>query len=394
MMANAETESCSTPQTQPERGKWLAASLLFTLASLILFIASLQYYWPGKWWGSASTLAWKGTALTLAKGRGYNIQGGLIIDGLAAPGAALASLSPQPFRAEDYPAIHWSASSDKSNTKVEFLWRTTENPNRFFARELEWMGNSLAPLHMAGDGNWRGQIMELALMVHKPLDTPLTIEAVEVEPPLGIVWCEWFGAEPWLGTSINFVGETIARQWLLPLPFIAAALGLALFGYAALVWRKILASNLRMVWALFFLAWFTLDMRWQLDLWHKLGLTQQRYAGKSWEDKHLAAEDGPLFNLMQQVRAKLPSTQSRVFLFADAEYIRGRGTYHLYPFNVLNGRNLLPAKQFKSGDFIVILGKDEVEFDAAHHLLKWGAGQQLHADLLLLAENNVLLRVR
>lgn len=394
MMANAETESCSTPQTQPKQGKWLAALLLFTLASLILFIASLQYYWPGKWWGSASTLTWKGEALTLAKGRGYNIQGGLRIDGLAAPGVALASLSPQPFRAEDYPAVHWSVSSDKSNTKVEFLWRTTENPNRVFARELEWMGNSLAPLHMAGDDNWRGQIMELALMVHKPLDTPLTIEAVGVEPPLGIVWCEWFGAEPWLGTSINFMGETIARQWFLPLPFIATALGLALFGYAALVWRKTLASDLRMVWALFFLAWFTLDMRWQLDLWHKLGLTQQRYAGKSWEDKHLAAEDGPLFSLMQQVRAKLPSTQSRVFLFADAEYIRGRGAYHLYPFNVLNGRNLLPAKQFKSGDFIIILGKDEVEFDAARQLLKWGAGQQLRADLLLLAESNVLLRVR
>ena len=158
--------------------------------------------------------------------------------------------------------------------------------------------------------------------------------------------------------------------------------------------RKILASDIRVILALVFLAWLALDMRWQLDLWHKLDLTRQRYAGKSWEEKHLAAEDGHLFDLMQQFRAKLPITQPRVFLFADEEYVRGRSAYHLYPFNVMSGRDLLPARQFKSGDFIIILGKDEVSFDPLHHLLTWKPQQQLAADLLLLATNNVLLRVR
>lgn len=391
---SSEIESFSIFSSQSPRGKCLAASLLFALGFLILFIASLQYYWPGQWWSGAGTLTWKGEALTLAKGRGYSIQGGLRIDGLAEPGVALATLSPPAFRAEDYPAVRWSISSARPEAKVEFLWRTTENPERVFARELEWVGNSVAPLHMAGDANWRGQVVELMLIAHAPLGAPLSVEAVKFESPLGIVWREWFGAEPWLGTSINFVGGAIARQWLAPLPFVVIALGLALLGYAVLVWRKILAADIRILWALVFMAWFALDMRWQLDLWHKLGLTQQRYAGKSWEEKHLAAEDGALFGLMQQIKAMLPPTQPRVFLFADAEYIRGRGAYHLYPFNVLNGRDLLPAGQFKSGDFIVILGKDEVEFDSAQNLLKWGAGQQLSADLLLLAENNVLLKVR
>lgn len=389
-----ETESFSAPQMQHPRGKWLVALLFFALSLLILFFASLQYYWPGKWWGSASTLTWKGNALTLAKGRGQSILGELRIDGLAEPGVALATLSPPAFRAEDYLVVHWSVSSATPGTKVEFLWRTTENPGRVFARELEWMGNAVAPLHMNGDNNWRGQVMELMLMVHAPLGGPLVIEAVKLEPPLGIAWREWFGAEPWLGTSVHFMGGNELRQWLAPLPFVAAALGLALLGHGVLVWRKILVFDIRMIWVLVFIAWFALDMRWQLDLWHKLGLTRQRYAGRSWEEKHLAAEDGRLFELMQQVRAKLPPNQARVFLFADAEYIRGRGAYHLYPFNVLNGRDLLPARQFKPGDFIVILGKDEVEFDSAQHLLKWGAGQQLSADLLLLAENNVLLKVR
>lgn len=381
---------------QTSRGKLLAAVLLFVFSFMILLFASLQYYWPGKWWESHEALGWKGEVMSLVKGQGRSVQGGLTIDGLAEPGVALASLSPPAFRAEDYPVVRWFISGAKPGAKVEFMWRTEENPTRVFARQLEWTGNSVAPLHMARDANWRGQVMGLALMVRAPLDAPLVIEAVKVEPfsPLGIVGREWFGTEPWLGTSINFMGGNETRQWLAPLPFVAVALGLALLGYGLLAWRKILVPDNRVVWVLVFLAWFALDTRWQLDLWHKLGLTQQRYAGKSWEEKHLAAEDGGLFDLMQQIKAKLPSTATRIFLFSDDEYLGGRGAYHLYPFNVRNGRDLIPAGQFKAGDFIVILGKDDVGFDPAHHLLTWAPQQQLAADLLLLSANNVLLRVR
>ena len=393
---STETETFPTPPARYPREKWLAAGLLFVFSFLILFFASLQYYWPGTWWDSHQAQGWNGEALTLVKGQGYGAQGKLTINGLAESGVALVSLPPSSFRAEDYPVVQWSISSAKPGTQVEFMWRTAENSKRGFARQLEWTGNAVVPLHLEGDTNWRGQITGLALMVRAPMDAPLTVDAVKFVPfvPLGIVWREWFGTEQWLGTSIHFMGGNEPRQWLAPLPFVAAALGLALLGYGVLVWRKILVSDIRVIWVLVFFSWLVLDMRWQLDLWNKLGLTQQRYAGKSWQEKHLAAEDGRLFDLMQQVRAKLPSSQPRVFLFADAEYIRGRGAYHLYPFNVLNGRDLLPAGQFKSGDFIIILGKDEVDFDPAQHLLKWGAGQQLSAELLLLVENNVLLRVR
>jgi len=393
---SSETESLSTPPMRSPRGKLLATILLFVLSFLILFFASLQYYWPGKWRSSAEALDWKGEALTLVKGQGHGAQGRLTINGLADPGVALVSLPQPAFRAEDYPVVRWSISGAQPGTKVEFLWRKTENPNRVFARQLEWAGNSVAPLHMEEDTNWRGQIMGLALLVRAPLDAPIVIEAMKIEPfsPLGIVWREWFGTEPWLGTSIHFMDGNEPRQWLAPLPLVAAALGLAMLGYWLLVWKKILVPDIRMLWALVFIAWFALDMRWQLDLWQKLGLTQQRYAGKSWEEKHLAAEDGRLFDLMQQFKAKLPITQPRVLLFADAEYIRGRGAYHLYPFNVLNGQGLFPAGQFRSGDFIIILGKDEVEFDLAQHLLKWGTGQQLSADMLSVVENNILLKVR
>lgn len=391
---STETESLSTPLMQPSRGKWLPIALLFVLSFLILLFASLQYYWPGKWWESHETLNWKGGALSLVKGQGSIVQDRLTIDGLAEPGVALASLSSLAFRAEDYPVVRWTISGARPGAKVEFIWSTVESPNRVFARQLEWVGNEATPLFMGEDVNWRGQIMGLALMVRAPLDAPLIIESVQLDPPQGIVGREWFGAEAWRGVSINFVSGSEVRQWLAPLPFVAAVLGLALLGYGLLAWRKILAPDVRAVWLLVFLAWFALDARWQIDLWHKLGLTQHRYAGKSWEEKHLAAEDGRLFDLIQQMKTKLPSTPGRIFLFSDDEYLGGRGAYHLYPFNVRNGRDLLPAGQFRSGDFIVILGKDEVGFDPAQHLLTWAPKQQLAADLLLLAANNVLLKVR
>lgn len=393
---NTEIPPVTPAQMASSRVDWRAAVLLLASSFLILFLVSLQYFWPSRWWGSPETMAWKGDSLTLVKGRGHGAHGILTINGLDEPGAALASLAQPPFHAENYPVVHWAIKSARPDMQLEFLWRTAENPGRVFARKLEWQGNSMAPLSMVGDANWQGRITGMALMVRAPLDSPVTIEDVKLLPfsPLGVVWHEWFGIEPWLGTSINFVGENESRQWVAPLPFVAIALGLALVGYGVLVWRKGLVPDVRMLWLLVFLAWLALDLRWQVDLWGKLVLTNRHYAGKSWEEKHLAAEDGHLFGLMQQVRAKLPPTPARIFLFANEEYLRGRGAYHLYPFNVLNSPDLLPAGQFRSGDFIIILGKDEVEFDLALHLLKWGAGQQLSAELLLLVENNVLLKVR
>ena len=349
-------------------------------------------------------LGWSGEALTLKKGQGAMFGGRLTVNSLNESGVAIASLTTPAFRAEDYPFVRWSilSSNAKPKTKVKFVWRTAENNISLFERELVWADNSVAPLRMDKDTNWRGQITGIGLMVHSPLGAPLVVEGVKLErvSPFGIVWREWFGAEPWLGSSVNFVGGNVALtgkvalQWLKPLPFVVAVLGLTMLGYGLLVWRNILVPDIRMIWMLVFVAWFALDMRWQLDLWQKLGMAQQRYAGKSWEEKHLAAEDGPLFYLMQQIRAKLPPSPSRIFIFADKDYGSARGAYHLYPFNVLGGRDLFPMGQFNSGDFIIILGKGEVEFDSAQHLLKWGVGQQLSTEILLRMADNFLLRVR
>ncbi len=380
---------------QPQR-RWLLATLCFGVCAVILFFAALQWQWPGAWWKGGAPIARSGDSLVLEKGRGVAAEGRLVIDGLAGSEVALATLATPSIRADAYTTVRWSIAGGGPGARLEFLWRSSESPGRAFARQIEWAAGGAAPLSMAGDANWRGEITGMALMVHPPLAASLRIEGVRLESftPLRAVWREWFGTEQWLGTSINFVGGNEGRQWLAPLPFVAAVLGLAMLVYGLVAWRRRLGLDRAVFGLLFVVAWIALDLRWQIDLWHKLGLTQERYAGKTWQEKHLAAEDGRLFELMLQVRAKLPTAASRVYLFADEEYIRGRGAYHLYPFNVRNARDLPPAAQFHPGDCIVILGKDEVGYDPATTLLTWAPNQSLKADLLLLAEGNVLLRVK
>lgn len=380
------------------RFQWKASVLLFAFSALLLFFLFLQIFWPKGWWDAPQPLSWHGSAFSLVKGQGDVGQGKLTIKSLAPPGIAVASLSPHAFPAKDFSLARWSLAGVNEKARMEFAWTSSESPGRTFALPLEWANGEVIPLKLDKDQHWRGQITGVALLVREPMGTPVTIHGIKLgsEKPFDIIFSEWFGARPWFQTSAHFVEGNEIQHWLPPLAFVVAVLGISFTGYGILVWRKKLVFDIRVIWLLFFLSWLALDMRWQLDLWQKLGLSQQRFAGKSWEEKHSVFEHGnvDLFSLMQQVKAKLPPTSARVFLFADGEYLRGRGAYHLYPLNVFNASDLLPASQFKPGDAIVILGKDEVGYDPASKLLTWGAQQRLEADLLLFEQNNVLLRVR
>ena len=376
---------------------WLVAPLLLLASALLLLLIYLQYNHPGKWMSNIAPLSWSGEALTLAKGQGHKDKGKLVIEGLLEQGMAVVTLSPPVFRAEDYRYANWTITGAVSGVQMEFLWRTAEN--RTFSLPLVWVGNTLLPLRIAEDVNWRGQIVGLALVIKGQLTAPVLLGSISLQPAsargeLTNMLERWFALDGWRGTSEHFLDEGAIDQ---DVPFvlaIAALLMLALALYLILAKIEILPLNLAVVWGMVFSGWFMLDARWQSNLFRQLDLTRQQFAGKSWEGKHLAAEDGRLFDLMQQIKAKLSPSGSRVFLFADDAYTGGRGAYHLLPLNALKSRDLFSAGQFKSGDFIIILGKDEVEFDPSLNLLKWEPQQQLRADLLLLAANNVLLRVR
>src|SRR4030095_15987125 len=70
-------------------------------------------------------------------------------------------------------------------------------------------------------------------------------------------------------------------------------------------------------------AWLVLDLRWQWNLARQVAVTARPYAGRDWREKHVAAEDGPLFEFIEKVRAELPPPPPRRFLGGAAAHFRG-----------------------------------------------------------------------
>jgi len=136
--------------------EWLAAPLLFLASALILALVYLQYNFAGKWLSGAEPLNWGGNALTLSRGQGYSGKGKLVIEGLEGE-IAVASLSIPGFQAEDIAIVNWTVAGMMPGVEMEFLWRTAGN--RTFKRPVAWTGDAAAPLRMADDKNWRGQII-------------------------------------------------------------------------------------------------------------------------------------------------------------------------------------------------------------------------------------------
>ncbi len=57
--------------------------------------------------------------------------------------------------------------------------------------------------------------------------------------------------------------------------------------------------------AMFVIAWLVVDARWQWNLLRQATATHAQYADKSWQERHLAAEDGRLFAFIEKVRGAL-----------------------------------------------------------------------------------------
>jgi hypothetical protein len=147
---------------------------------------------------------------------------------------------------------------------------------------------------------------------------------------------------------------------------------------------------------LFVCAWLVLDARWTLNLARQVAATAATYAGKDWHERHLAADDGPLFSFIEKVRAKLPATPARVIVVADADYFRGRGAYHLYPHNVYfdpRGNTMPAPSSLKSGDYLVVYQRRGVQYDPGQKRLRWDGGEPVGAEMLEAGQGAALFRI-
>ncbi len=388
----------SAPAERPYRD----ALVLFTAALVLCVLGYLATAVPGTWFPRASVKKFPATGLVLVRGTGGLEQGELVITAVDAAGTALVTFETD-FRSSDYRVIDWSAIDIPEQTKVSLLWRNDYAPGKLNSVPLTVTSGRLRAVSLANDPNWNGRIRGIALVIQGSLSNAVRISGVAAKP-MGAVEVagdrvrEWMRFEGFTGTSINSVTGGADVQDL-PLPVLLATTvflaGLGWFGLARV--RKHTAGLPSVLGMMFVAAWLVQDARWAWDLARQTQKTARLYSGHDIRAQHLAAEDGALFAFIENVRAKLPPTPTRVFMVADAHYFRGRGAYHLYPHNVhfdLHQNVSPPRSRLRPGDYLVVYQRRDMQFDPGAQRLRMDGGAPIPAELLLSESGAALFRIR
>jgi len=206
----------------------------------------------------------------------------------------------------------------------------------------------------------------------------------------------WIRPEHWNGQSINVTYLGGNRSPIsLPL-FVAIATALALAAWVGYTRRRRPDALLAGMLAIAAAGWLVLDLRWIANLGAQVRETSRVYAGKTWHDKRLAADDGQLFAFIDRVREQVALRPGRVIFGSDFPYFRGRAGYHLLPFNALSishHRNFHDPQYYRPGDYFCIFARNGVEYDPATQMLKWDGKAPLRAELIPVAGPGSLYRV-
>ncbi len=376
------------------------APLLLLISAALLTLLYLLGNSPGKW-GSQAPQTIVGSSFSLARGVGRVEGGALLVQETGVDGIAIAAYQSHGVRAQDYPQLKFNISSTASPPEVLLLWRTADNPGATFTRRLQWQGNQIASIPMAQEPDWQGEIIGLAVVIRGAMSAPLVIQSMTLQPinaatVLTDLADGWLRFEPWHGGSINFIYGG-SQDAILP-AVSAAGLVMLLAVFIYFIWTKWRHQvfNPGVIAALVALTWLLVDLRWQANLFTQLAQTRERYAGKNWLEKHRAAEDGDLFDFVQAIKTKLGPRPSRVLVFSDFDYFRGRAAYHLYPHNVyyqIKDATLPPAQTIRAGEYLVLYQKRGVQYHPGKKELLWN-GQPISVEPILFSKGNAFFKVR
>jgi len=378
--------------------------LALAAAIVVVLLGYLAFTVPASWFPSSTLKQWGVRDMTLPRGIGGAVNGEFIVSATDASGQAYVAIVTD-LRARDYAAITWDARNVPADADVHFLWRTDYAPRKIFSEPVTVEAGRLLPVVLANDAGWLGHVTGIGLAIRGTLVQPFAISGVAAKPSgaVGILQDrarEWLGFERWKGTSINtIIGGDDVQQLPLPL-LLAASIGIA--GAAMLLWRRFrgsfgMADAALAIAIMFAASWFVLDARWTWNLARQAQATVAQYGGKDWRGKHLAAEDGPLFEFVEKARAEMPATPARIFVASEADYFRERAAFHLYPHNVYAEprANTLPTSNLlKPGDWMLVYQRRGVQFDPTAGKLRWDGGAPVSAQLKLRGEGAALFLIQ
>lgn len=382
---------------------WMLPPLLLLLG--MTFVMSFYLFMTVSNGKAVSQQRWAGKAMILLQGDGVVDSSGLTITKLSKNDVGLGAFLGASMRADDYPVISWKIDNLPRGSELFMVWRTSGQMWKM--RPIDSAAGNVVTLNMRNDAEWHGNITDIGLLLRGGYVSPWKIYEVILHPvsvSTGLIGMasDWFGFRSWTGGSIHFLYVDAPDARLSLLLFVGASLVLIVTVVLILAFFRLLPSASVVIGALVVMSWLIVDARWQFNLFRQHGVTGRQYAGKTWEEKHLAAEDGKLFHFIQEVKAHLPPPPVRVLFSAGEAYLNGRGNYHLYPHNVFRIVNYdgnygavawVPAPGlFRKGDYIVLYEQTGIRFDALKGVFFWSGGER-QAELVFSNGGNMLLRV-
>jgi hypothetical protein len=399
----ADAQPALTGRVEPVQ-KMPRALPALALGNAVVLLVYLAFAVPASWFPSSPVKQWGVRDLTLPRGTGGAVNNEFIVTGTDAAGQVYIAVSTD-LRARDYATITWNARNLPADADVHFLWRTDYAPKKIFSVPVGIEAGRLLPVILANDAGWLGHVTGIGLAIRGTVTQPFAISAVAAKPSgaIGILQDrarDWLAFERWSGTSINTItgGDDVQP---LPLPLLLA-LSIAVAAVFMLAKRRfrpaaITADFAAAIAIMFAISWLVLDARWTWNLARQVQVTIAQYGGKDWRGKHLAAEDGTLFEFVEKARVELPAAPARIFVASEADYFRERAAFHLYPHNVyaIPRRNELPkAEQIKAGDWMLVYQRRGVQFNPATGKLIWDGGAPVSAQLKLRGEGAALFLIQ
>lgn len=302
-------------------------------------------------------------------------------------------LGPTHLDVSEYAFVRCACTRQGIDTSLRLFWQQagTDEPAR--PKPIPFgPGGSVARL---GDhAGWGGTVFELGLLIEGPLDSNLTVDALEFHGDsawsrLRWYWSDWWSIEPWSLKSINS-HSLDSHHGSVPLAAVVLAAALvAVVIFLLLARRAPGRSRLSGVVAILAVSWLFLDARWMLDQAAQSRLTLETHAGKDVTERVLGERYGPIYQLARRIRETDGADGRAVFLISDrpdSRFLIERLTFHLFPENPFNlaARFWLLRRHAAPGDIVVVLENPaDVSHDRENSVLRWANRGRICATRLM-----------
>ncbi|MEP1470472.1 MAG: hypothetical protein ABJK20_05980 [Halieaceae bacterium] len=258
--------------------------------------------------------------------------------------------------------------------QVFVVWQTHLS-KKTYQQGFNYLGEMAPAIDMRGIEGWSGKATSIELGFITGPGQKMSISGVRLFKP-GVLdylhdrWADWSEVKTWHPVDLNMYTGT---KWNSTDPFPAQFFAMTGFClvivYLLLLRRRATLSGTALI---IFTTWLALDSFWQLKLWHQVTKTTEQYGSLSSHKKVLASEHSAYAGFADAALPILNRQDARIFIAGTNDYEAMSTAYYLSPKNVFwdrRGIELPDASHIRSGDFIVLLRKNSVNYNPSTSLL-------------------------